>query len=638
MNYTPAQLAQLIQDGQYSAVESNIIDFVVMNSSDKNFIKLAESVAMKVQNKIAYEQQCVNAVGVYANLIVSLFCAPQYIPSDEILNKFLVKKQTVELIFSLSSWQTSDPIIEKLGLLEITTITKYQISKRKIKALKVLLALYCLGSKHKLPWTHLFELDVNLTFRGYLGLVTQTVSTLTEDRDQKYNELLTIAADFPTVTIDEITASLVAAPYFSCSYATGENKYALKKWVANILLTNTKRWVDQSVIHHAMRTESRKIRSKPIIGLVLEHYTTTHAMFRYYNSHIRHLASEYELVAFINKEQLSLTDLSAFSKTISIDDQDDLNKHVQLIMDADLDILFYPSIGMAPWVLFLSFMRLAPIQFMTGGHPSSSFSKNIDYFVIPDNSFTTKDIQPFISEKVIMATKTSRVKGFATRYPGIDNHFLKRSSQYLPVEDEFVIGINGVLRKVSSVVMQICKEIEQRSTKKLRFIFFSLQPEFHLAFMSTKIQMQQYLSSFELVGYSDYRQYLTTLSKCHLLLPTLPFGGSNSNVDAMILKKPKLFLDARRHLYTRSDMIDWSYVELQNEMGCSSIEEIINKALNIIEHESVRSHYYEVMQNNCPLEDIFFDDTQESGPSINHHIELMIRDFETSLANRQAYV
>jgi predicted O-linked N-acetylglucosamine transferase (SPINDLY family) len=52
-----------------------------------------------------------------------------------------------------------------------------------------------------------------------------------------------------------------------------------------------------------------------------------------------------------------------------------------VIGEEELDILFYPDIGMDPYTYFLSFARLAPVQAITWGHPDTTGITNIDYFI-----------------------------------------------------------------------------------------------------------------------------------------------------------------------------------------------------------------------------------------------------------------
>ena len=59
----------------------------------------------------------------------------------------------------------------------------------------------------------------------------------------------------------------------------------------------------------------------------------------------------------------------------------DLAKSQKLIACHELDILYYPDLGMEPLTYFLAFARLAPTQCVSWGHPLTTGIPNIDYFV-----------------------------------------------------------------------------------------------------------------------------------------------------------------------------------------------------------------------------------------------------------------
>jgi protein O-GlcNAc transferase len=58
-----------------------------------------------------------------------------------------------------------------------------------------------------------------------------------------------------------------------------------------------------------------------------------------------------------------------------------LERDRQTIEDEELDVLFYPDIGMLHYTYCLAFARLAPIQVVSWGHPVTTGIPNIDYFL-----------------------------------------------------------------------------------------------------------------------------------------------------------------------------------------------------------------------------------------------------------------
>ncbi len=61
-----------------------------------------------------------------------------------------------------------------------------------------------------------------------------------------------------------------------------------------------------------------------------------------------------------------------------------LDEDRDILAGEELDILFYPDIGMDPYTYFLAFARLAPVQAITWGHPDTTGIPNIDYFLSSD--------------------------------------------------------------------------------------------------------------------------------------------------------------------------------------------------------------------------------------------------------------
>lgn len=56
------------------------------------------------------------------------------------------------------------------------------------------------------------------------------------------------------------------------------------------------------------------------------------------------------------------------------------------IHDLNLDALYYPDIGMVPFVYFLAHTRLAPVQAVSWGHPVTTGLQTVDYFLSFDHA------------------------------------------------------------------------------------------------------------------------------------------------------------------------------------------------------------------------------------------------------------
>jgi hypothetical protein len=625
MTLTPQQILQCIDNAKFSDAERAIVHFVLFNVDEKTELNVASSndalESNTQQNQVVLETICNN----YVTVITKLFCHPRYSPNEEIISTFLSYKFVIEWLFSASMWKNTDAIIEHLGLAQLDRFGQIKVNTNR-KKVTLLLGLVCLSSKFRLPWKLLFKANPAIALSSYIGLVTQSIPALSQESNAGFNYLLESAKDLPMLELPVVKdLGKLNYGFFNCSYATSPDKYAFKKWLTSLIRHNLPQWLDNDVKSYIANIKPLKSKVKLKVAVMLEQYSKNHAMYRSFNTRLCNLAKEFELIAYIDKNEIKSADLTVFSKIVGLENVFDINANAKLVISEKPDIVFYPSIGMKFWGIYLSQIRLASIQIMMGGHPSSSFSPEIDYCLIPGDTFTAEDIQPFFNEKIVMTGEHSRNTQVQTIHSALTKDFITEHSQFLADDEEFRIAINGIMTKVTYSVIDLCKKIQSRTSKKITFVFFSGFTNNQLGYLSTKKQISRMLKKFDLVSFSDYLDYMKTLSKCHLFLPSLPFGSANSNIDAMILNKPKLFIKGCQQLYTRTDHINWHRVGLVEELGNNTIEEIVNSAIILIEDKEQRKKLHQLIAKKCVYKNVYNDD-QNNKHSINEHFEITLSD------------
>ena len=78
------------------------------------------------------------------------------------------------------------------------------------------------------------------------------------------------------------------------------------------------------------------------------------------------------------------------------------DKKIELINEQNLDIIFYPEIGMSSEFYFLSYVRLAKTQITSWGHPITTGNNSIDYF-LSSKLLETNNAQKRFSEKLVLS-------------------------------------------------------------------------------------------------------------------------------------------------------------------------------------------------------------------------------------------
>ena len=73
----------------------------------------------------------------------------------------------------------------------------------------------------------------------------------------------------------------------------------------------------------------------------------------------------------------------------------------QIISNLKLHVLLYPDIGMESFTYYLAYSRLAPVQAVTHGHPSTTGLPELDYFV-SFKDYEPQSNQKFYTEKLVL--------------------------------------------------------------------------------------------------------------------------------------------------------------------------------------------------------------------------------------------
>ena len=183
---------------------------------------------------------------------------------------------------------------------------------------------------------------------------------------------------------------------------------------------------------------------------------------------------------------------------------------------------YYPSLGMSHWTVLLAQIRLAPIQFMTHGHPATSMSPQIDYVYLNE---ICGDHNTLHSEKVLMGPSLLNFDAH--------NELPKElPSLVAPSDREVRVAVNSKVMKLSSRLMDVCARLHENAAQKVRFSFFP--GERNLYFDGLTAAIRSRLPSADVIPYVSYEQFLNEMCKCDMALSAFPFGNTNSTVDTSL--------------------------------------------------------------------------------------------------------
>lgn len=306
---------------------------------------------------------------------------------------------------------------------------------------------------------------------------------------------------------------------------------------------------------------------------------------------VRTLNNRYRLTLVHLGEGHPLLDTSLFADVIHVRfaaDRLDLSP----LVGNTFQLAYFPDVGMLPESLWLSNLRVAPIQVMGYGHPASTFGAQIDYIIGGTDSELLEDAERNYSERLVAI-------------PGIGAHPVYPDYQRVPLSKppagpagtrQVLINCSWGSSKLNHPMLQNLLAIRQRARVAVRFQFFpnwSVE-RFNLLLPLCRDLQDLFGNDVTVVGNSEYPLYMQRMDQADFSLDSYPFGGYNTIVDSLYLGKPIVTYEGRQ-FYNRAASALLGKLGL-DELIAHSAEEYIEKAVRLADDESYRQQLTERLE------------------------------------------
>lgn len=327
---------------------------------------------------------------------------------------------------------------------------------------------------------------------------------------------------------------------------------------------------------------SGKIRLGLASGLLKSHNGTNWA----YNW-LAYLPDEYEIFTYaFNTDSDWLTEKFSSLGTHRLlrFDKDSFRRSIEVMQNDELDLLMLPDVGMTSASRILSLHRVAPVQFTAWGHPITTGSQNIDFFLSAD-LMEAEDAQSHYSEHLVrvpnlglylttpqplqIAERTFHFPEGTTRFGCLQSLF-----KYLPKYD-FILPL--IAKQVPNSLFVFLEGIPHYSTK-------ILENRLRQLFRSHEIDYERHVQFLSRVS---EREYMSLLAQMDVVLDSIGWTGGNTSLQAFELGKPIVTLPGQfmrgRHTYAMFRMMGL------DQYVATSLEDYIHKAVEFgTNHEARR--------------------------------------------------
>ncbi|WP_269611085.1 tetratricopeptide repeat protein [Prochlorococcus marinus] len=271
------------------------------------------------------------------------------------------------------------------------------------------------------------------------------------------------------------------------------------------------------------------------VGICSEFLRNSHTIGKLYTKVILDLLKAgIEINIYIPPNKISHSDKdlveNIFKRVIYLPKS--IDKASRLIFSDDLDVLFYPDIGMSNYTYILALSRLALVQATSLGHPNTSGIKNIDYFIT--NEIVPHHPSSSYTERLI---KFSRLP-FNYPTPKINESNLSNKN-IINSDDNFIIGLTqslfklhpdfdkvleSILDEIKNACLILIKDKHEYTTEKLKNRW--------------KKQSSLLLERSIFLDRMSKDDFINTTKNCHIMLDPFYFGSGNTFYEAMAFGIP----------------------------------------------------------------------------------------------------
>ncbi len=559
------------------------------------FIRVLQ--VLQTPNFVRLDDEQLRFVNEFLKLFLHIFTEPDFIIAEQHVLKFLAANEVLANLLYLSDFSSSDQWLTLLASQQRNLVR--------------LLTLYSSRNELQLNASELFGLSEKVTSQWFTFAVNGCFSFGTEHSLANHiARIRDLDARYRPISVSH------ACGYLTCSYAGIDND------------------VDYKTKFNAAARKAMKIATvdnqpdKDSLAVVSGLWFSDHVVYRNNLDLIEWLKRRFRLTLiylefdFVGQPSRNYAGLetSAFAD-VRVVSHRQTSLEIGSIMQNDFAAVFYTDIGMVPPSIFLSNVRIAPVQITGYGHPVSTFGSEIDYF-IGGSEVESLDAQDYYSEKLVLVPGLGVNSAHARLLRGrqASNLNLTAAPLNMMAASEIRIACCWGQHKINYDMLRTLVKIAQGTSRPVRFIILTAAKGDSMSYLATDREIQQVLSGVPVELHTlPLEQYLAKIDQCSFALDAFPFGGFNTIADVLSCGQPVVAWEGHR-AYNRLAAAFLRRVGLQ-QLIASDEASYISLAIRLIED---RDFYQSIVRQISQLDVADEFERASSAADIGRGIEYVI--------------
>ncbi len=327
----------------------------------------------------------------------------------------------------------------------------------------------------------------------------------------------------------------------------------------------------------------RKIQGKIRIGVISEFFTD-HTIGKLYKDIIFSLdKNKFETFIFHSQKTYPGEIFNEFKKK----EEEGILKNellpiklfekINVIKNFEFDIIFYPDIGLSIEFYYLALMRLARYQITTFGHPETTGSKSIDYYLISKNC-VNKNTQKHYSEKLLLMNYLPMV------YP---KPIVKKKLSKNDLQRKNIYSCPQTLFKIHPDFDQIIFDIIKMDKKAIIYLIKDRNKLWYKKLINRLSNNNKYdPTKIIFLDPLNYEDYLLHIGKASVLLDPIYYGAGNSFFESMLFGTPTITFPTD-HIKSRLVLGAYKQMEIADPPIAKDIKNYVDLAVHYANRDDI---------------------------------------------------
>ncbi|HEY9701627.1 MAG TPA: hypothetical protein V6C58_04235, partial [Allocoleopsis sp.] len=483
--FNPKELLQLYFNQKYDDLSIKFLEILIHFDENTYFQLGADS------------QYFIDA---FVKNFLYFFTQSDYIISDQYTVKFIQLNPTIANVVAMSSFKSTDAHLE--------------ILRTQPNNFVKILALYSARNTVEFERKVFFDANADLAcvwYSHYIELYKSALVNRTAYQNLRQHILYTDDRLNTFYSISEIC--------FGSTYINNERDKEIK--------FRLNKCIQESPFCQTANIQNTPHPKK--IAIITALWFSQHSVYRNFSELVNSLIPEYELTLIHLGGVRNNLDIQGFKGIKYIFSENGV-LNIDAIRENDFQAVFFPDVGMSTESIFLSNLRIAPIQISGVGHSVSTFGSKVDYYMSGQDVENAQLAEQNYSERLVL------MPGFGV----IHNHPTYQIKNPQKTDDRFVINCSWFAQKVNYQMLLNLRKILAKSQKKLLFRFFAGGALIRKNdFIPFEKDLEAILGKehFELVPVKPYNEYMEMMELGDLSIESYHFGGCNIVADTLYLRQ-----------------------------------------------------------------------------------------------------